>query len=456
MSKLITLQEQRASKIEEQSQLIELAKAEAPQGLEARDFTSEEVRKFNDLEAEILALDGRIATEEKIEAAKKRAATSAKPYTGNPNNDKAVDLVKKFSYQKFFRGAITGKFEGLEKEVNEEGIKENRGNENYGGMAELPGFFLDLRTDRDIKNGIQARVVEESRAVLDSTTANLGIDTIQTDVKGLIPVLRPKTFANKVGVTYMPGLSNPLKMPRISTGATFAWRAESGTAADAGQQTDSFTLTQHGLSAYQEYYRELLMQSTVNTEMVLRQDFEAAIGQALSEAIINGSGTSGQPTGILSHASVNSVAVGLNGGPGTHALIAQLVEAVEEDNADGESMWFVTNPNVKRSLKTIALDSGSGQFLWDWRTNMLDAYNATVSTSVPNDLTKGTASGVCSALIFGDWSQWVVGQFGGISFIVNPFSGDKENKVRLTAHSHWDMNARHGQALAAIADLTTA
>ena len=44
-----------------------------------------------------------------------------------------------------------------------------------------------------------------------------------------------------------------------------------------------------------------------------------------------------------------------------------------------------------------------------------------ISQQVPSNLTKGSASGTCSAVIYGDWSSLIVAQWGSpLDILVNP------------------------------------
>jgi hypothetical protein len=63
---------------------------------------------------------------------------------------------------------------------------------------------------------------------------------------------------------------------------------------------------------------------------------------------------------------------------------------------------------------------------------------------------------VCSALIFGNWSDLVIAQFGpGIDVMVNPYSRDTEGIVRLVASSFVDVGVRRAKSFAAMKDALT-
>ena len=110
---------------------------------------------------------------------------------------------------------------------------------------------------------------------------------------------------------------------------------------------------------------------------------------------------------------------------------------------------------MRRTLKTT-VDTSSNFLMTD--PNTLAGYPYASTQNVPSNLTKGTTSGTCSALIFGDWSQLVVGFWGaGLDVLVNPFDSVAYPKgnVLVRAMSTCDVEIRHPLAFAAIQDMVT-
>jgi hypothetical protein len=63
-------------------------------------------------------------------------------------------------------------------------------------------------------------------------------------------------------------------------------------------------------------------------------------------------------------------------------------------------------------------------------------------------------SGVNFPLVYGDWSQMTIGQWGAINIKVNPYSADLADSVRLTLNTHADMQIANPKAFAKNAWLT--
>ena len=69
---------------------------------------------------------------------------------------------------------------------------------------------------------------------------------------------------------------------------------------------------------------------------------------------------------------------------------------------------------LKRTAKVASTDS---VMVWDDRNNgLLNGYTPLVTNACPSDLDKGTSTGVCSAIIFGNVADFVMAFWAGASF----------------------------------------
>lgn len=87
----------------------------------------------------------------------------------------------------------------------------------------------------------------------------------------------------------------------------------------------------------------------------------------------------------------------------------------------------------------------------DWT---IAGYKAAFSNLVPATGTKGTGTDL-STLIFGNWSDLLIGQWGGIDIVVDDVTEAAKGNVRIIAHSEWDIAVRHAQSFAVITDAVT-
>jgi len=154
---------------------------------------------------------------------------------------------------------------------------------------------------------------------------------------------------------------------------------------------------------------------------------------------------------------IGSVVGGTNGLIPTWANIVGLESAVSNVNADAGSLGYLVNTKTRGKLKTVVRNpSGTDStFIWP-DSNRLNSYTTGVSNAVPSTLTKGTSTSVCSAVVFGNFSDLVLAQWGNaLDIIVNPYSRDTEGIVRITASTFVDAGVRRPASFAAMLDALT-
>jgi hypothetical protein len=78
-----------------------------------------------------------------------------------------------------------------------------------------------------------------------------------------------------------------------------------------------------------------------------------------------------------------------------------------------------------------------------------------VSNQVPSDLDKGTSTGVCSAILFGNWADLIIGEWGGLDILVDPFTQGAAGTVRVIAHQDVDIQLRRVASFSAMQDALT-
>ena len=184
----------------------------------------------------------------------------------------------------------------------------------------------------------------------------------------------------------------------------------------------------------------------------------AAVADKIEDVAIEGGG-SNEPTGITQTSGIGSVAIGTNGGAPTWASIVNLVKEVEIDNAgiNGNTQGFLTNPKVKSKLaSTPKVASTDSVMIMNEPYSSLYGYPVAFTSNVPSNLTKGSTSGTCSAMIFGDFSQLMMGVFGGgPDVLVDPYTSSTSGTVRIVVMNEIDLAVRHAQSFAACLDYTT-
>jgi len=312
------------------------------------------------------------------------------------------------------------------------------------------------------------------RATYVTSGATTGGNLVATDLMAdeFIEALRNNSVMLNLGVRTMTGLVGDVAIPRRSgVASTFYLSTETTAITQAESTFDQVTLSPKNLAALSKYSRQTLLQATPGIEDLIRRDLTDGINLGIDLGILNGSGSSGQPTGILNTSGIGSVAMGTNGGAITVDALVDLEEQVLIDNGavNRDAIGYVTNAKVLAELKKLRAGGSTttdGAYLVNDQLNAIgrggtpasvNGYPLYVTNQVPSNLTKGTSSGVCSAMLMGDFSQAMVGFYGnGIEITVGEDSDDFSKALTsVRAIVSYDVAVRHAESFAAILDITT-
>ncbi len=165
-------------------------------------------------------------------------------------------------------------------------------------------------------------------------------------------------------------------------------------------------------------------------------DFSKNIAVGIDKVAITGGGA-GEPFGILATSGTSDITPGSgNGTVPTWAIVLNFIKAIQ--NANGSALAFLTTPNMVAKLRgTVRVASTDSRMIME-EPNKLAGYPLGVSTNVPSTLVKGTSGSVCSAMIFGDFSEVLIGVWSAIDILANPFEATAYTKgnVQISRHGH--------------------
>ena len=80
-----------------------------------------------------------------------------------------------------------------------------------------------------------------------------------------------------------------------------------------------------------------------------------------------------------------------------------------------------------------------------------------ITNSIPSNGKKGTSqSGVLSSMIFGNFNEVIVGGWGGLVFLIDPYSEKDKRVIEISAHAYHDVFVRRPECFAVATDIATA
>lgn len=357
----------------------------------------------------------------------------------------AVELTEKESRQYSISRAIMAQAEhgegwtGFEREISDEIAAKLPSNYKSHGGAFVPTTVPAFGPS----------------AALNSGTTTAGGDLVFTERGQFIDLLRGRMQVVELGATVLSGLNGPVAFPKQTGAGTFNWVAENpgSDVTNADATFAQVALNPQTGQASTSFSRQLLIQGLPDVDAMVQNDLAQITALGIDAAAINGSGSNNQPTGILNTSGIGAVAMGTNGGQPTFAAMIDLETAVAVDNADIGVMAYLTHPTVRGTLKkTEEFADSNGRPVWTGgMQGEVNGYRAAVSTQVPSDLTKGSGTGL-SAVIFGVWSELLLGYWGAFELVVDPYSLKRQGLIEVTSFQMAGVAVRHAEAFAAIKD----
>ena len=378
---------------------------------------------------EIEALRKELEQAQQIEAAEQLAADEQ-------FNQMQKKAGRPFSIVKFFRELSSEKgLTGLEAEAAELGAKEYERLGLSVAGAVIPSAYL------------------RAAAGQNAGTAADGGNLAETMSNRYVEQLKERLVIASLGATVLGDLVGTVPVITRS-GITAAWGAEADSASVSKANFAKVTLTPHRNFVAGAVTKDLLKQTSADVEAMLLEMLLTAQAELIDRAAIAGTGSNGQPTGILNTTGIGSVVMGTNGGAITWPKVVALESTVNANNANRGKMAYLTNAKVVGDLKSTERASGNGRYLLDGDFKNLNGYPIDWTNLVPSNLTKGTAS-ACSALIFGNFQDLFVGHWGGVDIVVDPYTSAKKAEVEFVLNSWDDIKVVEPKSFAAIKDLTT-
>ena len=260
---------------------------------------------------------------------------------------------------------------------------------------------------------------------------------ITEDFRGgdFIDALRNQSSVMAAGARMLGGLSGDVKIPRKSAASVAAFVDGEGTAVAESEMTvGQVSLTPKTLGAFTDVTRQLLMQSSLDVESLIRDDLAKSIAIAIDKAGLEGTGSSGNPTGILNTTGVGTVTAFGAENP-TFAEAVTLETEVAKANALNGNLSYILPAAMNGALKTTSVDTGSGQFVS--QGGQINGYNAIVS-----------AQATSGNLYFGNFDDLLIGMFGGLDIVVDPYTASTTGTVRVVAMQSVDVAVRHAASFA--------
>jgi HK97 family phage major capsid protein len=259
-----------------------------------------------------------------------------------------------------------------------------------------------------------------------------------------IGALRNRSVAMRLGATILPGLRGTATLQRQTGTSSATWLStETSQIADSQLSIGEIALNPKTVGAHTKLSRQLVLQSNPAAESIVMTDLAATVATAVDLGAINGSGASGQPTGILNTAGIGSVS-------GTSLDYADIIE-FQEDTIGANALINPQTCGYAAPVAIAKLLAGRQKFTGTtetlWAGNLLDG-------SVGGFRAMSSAQMPTATMLFGDWSQVVIGEWGVLEISSDPFTNFKTAVIGIRCMYTVDVALRAPSSFSAATSIT--
>jgi HK97 family phage major capsid protein len=329
--------------------------------------------------------------------------------------------------------------------------------------AEAAAFELDVARAAQAKHSRSAsgvlipwEVLNANRAAetpgqIAGTFADGGalVGTNRLDAQFIDLIRNRSAFLNS-GLTMLSGLEGNVEIPKKLGSSQFYFVGENADVTNSKLTFGLVNMVPRTIGVRVPISRRMMIQASPDVENLVRLDMAESVALGMDTSIGYGTGSNGQPLGIINTSGIGSVTLGggsskvfpANVGGGTHdcgdwADYVDLETALAANNLDAGSMRYIMNSVVKGALKQTLRASAAGSDYIMTDAGEVNGYPVIVSNQMQtNDV------------LFGNYSDCVVGMWSGLDVVIDPYTQSASGQVILTVHQDFDVAVRRPQSFA--------
>ena len=304
------------------------------------------------------------------------------------------------------------------KDVSKTDSKDEKRNENKKSYKMKKNIILS--EIRSALNSADHKVTlpAETRTITQTVSGD-GVhdEIVEEEFKGLLEPLYADSVISNLGITIYNGLpAGDFKVSAMGKGAA-AWADETGTAAESKNTFSHVTLQPKRISAQLSYSKQFLAQDTIGAEAAIRRDiYNALVAQIQSTMLSADASGANKPAGIFNGVTAKNIS--------SYAELCDVEATVDDSNVKGERKYLMSN-KAKAILRCMPKSSLTTELVLDG--NDIDGTPVIANSDVPT-----------TQYAYGDFSNIVMGTWGNVDLIIDPYTLAAENSVRIVVNAFVD------------------
>ncbi|WP_342627565.1 phage major capsid protein [Nguyenibacter vanlangensis] len=314
---------------------------------------------------------------------------------------------------------------GFEREVGDEARKHQRNSDS--GNFVIPSDVLRHAVDgtRDMNAGTNGQ----------TGAGSTGGATIQTSLlaSSYIDILRNKAIFTR-GISMLGGLVGNIEIPKQTATTQGYWIGEGDAPTTSNMDFGQVKLSPNTVAAYTDITRRLIMQSSMDVEALVRRDLAIQMGLTIDSSGYYGSGTGNQPQGLKGLTGIGAMTFAA--AQPSYAEIVEMETTIALANADAETMMYKARADFRGYAKQTLKFPGVNGSATIWEPgDTVNGYRCPISQQI--------ATG---DLFMGNWSDIIMGMWGGLELMVDPYSNSTSGGIRVVTFQDIDWACRQTAA----------
>ena len=242
-------------------------------------------------------------------------------------------------------------------------------------------------------------------------------EIVEEEFKGLLEPLYADSVISNLGITIYNGLpAGDFKVSAMGKGSA-AWADETGVASESKNTFTHVTLQPKRISAQLSYSKQFLAQDTIGAEAAIRRDIYNALVAQIQHTMLSADASgANKPAGIFNGVTAKNIS--------SYAELCDVEATVDDSNVKGERKYLMSN-KAKAILRCMPKSSLTTELVLDG--NDIDGTPVIANSDVPT-----------TQYAYGDFSNIVMGTWGNVDLIIDPYTLAAENSIRIVVNAFVD------------------
>lgn len=232
----------------------------------------------------------------------------------------------------------------------------------------------------------------------------------------------------EIGATYIPGLKGNIRIPMQTASGTVKWVSDlNADVEETAPAIGDITLSPKKLGGYTKVQKDVIVQGVPAPLNLAMKDLLTNISMKLAYTMLEGNANPAI-TGLATATGVQTVTIA-NLANATWQDFLKF-EGKVGDLALNSAPKFIMRSASRQTLKGISKDAGSGRYICEG--NMIDGAPVEIDGQIGTD-----------DIFYGDFSNILVGTWGGLEVMLDPYRWARSGQVEIIANLIADIGIRN-------------